>query len=195
MLPLYNERLTEGNKILQDTPLDEGFKKIYKESFEKNIATYTNYYNDLLKADEMIGKPSPSFDYENHAGGKTTLEDLRGKYVYIDVWATWCRPCREELPAMKIIEEKYHNAPIAFVSISIDTKEDYGKWKEFVSKKELRGIQLIADRDWKSAFVEAFYVKGIPRFILIDPKGNVINPNAPRPSEQKLIEILDGLSK
>ena len=62
-----------------------------------------------------------------------------------------------------------------------------------VSEKKLSGIQLFADNDWNSKFVKDYYINGIPRFILIDPNGNIVTPDAPRPSNPKLKEMLNGL--
>jgi thiol-disulfide isomerase/thioredoxin len=143
----------------------------------------------------MKGKPSPLFAYENHKGGVTKLESLKGKYVYIDVWATWCGPCRQEIPFLQKIEEKYHGKNIEFVSISIDVAKDHEKWKKFVTDKNLGGTQLFADADWKSAFTQAYGINSIPRFLLIDPQGNVVDADAKRPSDPALQAQLDGLLK
>lgn len=143
----------------------------------------------------MNGKLSPVFTYENHKGGKTKLEELRGKYVYIDVWATWCGPCRAEIPFLKKAEEKYHGKNIEFVSISVDTAKDHEKWKNFVTDKQLGGVQLFADNNFESDFMKAYSINSIPRFILLDPKGVIIYANAERPSSEKLSTILDGLLK
>jgi hypothetical protein len=59
--------------------------------------------------------------------------------------------------------------------------------------KKLTGIQLFADQNWKSKFVTDYVINGIPRFILIDPQGNIVNSNAPRPSSIKLVELFDSL--
>ena len=133
------------------------------------------------------GEVSPVFkNYENYAGGTTSLTDLKGKYVYVDVWATWCGPCKAEIPYLKEIEKKYHKKNIAFVSVSVDKAKDHNKWKKMIVEKDLKGIQLFADKSWESDFVQGYLIKGIPRFILIDPNGNIINANAPRPSDPAL---------
>ncbi|MDP2159084.1 MAG: TlpA disulfide reductase family protein [Flavobacterium sp.] len=167
---------TVYNEIMNYS-LDEKFKKELTDKFEivKNLAK---------------GLPSPSFDYENINGGKTSLESLKGKFVYIDVWATWCGPCIAEIPALKEVEKEYHGKNIEFVSISIDDKKDHEKWKKMVANKELKGIQLFADNDWKSDFVKNYAIDGIPRFILIDTEGKIVNADAPRPSDAKLKELL-----
>ena len=139
------------------------------------------------------GCPSPVFNYENHKGGKTSLTSLKGNYVYIDVWATWCEPCLKELPDLQKIGEKYKGKKITFVSISLDSTADYNKWKKMVAAKNLGGIQLLADKEIESDFIKKYGIIGIPRFILIDPNGVIVNANAPRPSTPELIVLLDKL--
>jgi thiol-disulfide isomerase/thioredoxin len=150
-------------------------------------------YNKLAKLSK--GSPSPTFEnYENFAGGSTSLSELKGKYVYIDVWATWCGPCIREIPSLKEQIKKYEGKNIAFMSISVDKQKDHEKWKEMVKEKELQGIQLFAPNDWESTFVKDYSIMGIPRFILIDPNGNIVNANAPKPSDAGLQELLGSLN-
>jgi thiol-disulfide isomerase/thioredoxin len=156
------------------------------------------------KSAALIGKPSPTFNnYENVNGKKTSLKDLRGKYVYVDVWATWCGPCKAEIPSLKALEKEYHGKDIEFVSISVDNGRGYADnsleaskegWKKMIAEKEMKGIQLFADKAWKSDFVTGYGIRGIPRFILIDKKGNIVDPDAPRPSSESIKNILKGLN-
>jgi len=141
---------------------------------------------------KLKGTPSPKFtNYENYNGGTTSLDDLKGKFVYIDVWATWCGPCKVEIPHLKEVEKEFHDKNIAFVSISVDKEGAHEAWKKMIAEKEMGGIQLFAGTDFK--FTEEYQIDGIPRFILIDDKGNIVNPDAPRPSNPKLKEILNDL--
>lgn len=157
------------------------------ETYNKKITEIYNKVAALVK-----GSASPKFvDYENNAGGKTSLADLKGKYVYVDVWATWCGPCIREIPALKQVEKEFHAKNIEFVSISIDAKKDHEKWKEMIVDKELGGMQLFADNAWQSQFIEDYVIKGIPRFILIDPDGNIVDADAPRPSSKKLVDLFE----
>ncbi len=175
-----------------DGSLEEAYN-IYKNSSpnSSNLAKITEHYNKLKAITE--GSFSPTFNYENHKGGTTDLATLKGKYVYIDVWATWCGPCLREIPSLKEVENDYKNKNVQFVSISIDEAKDYDKWKAMVSEKQLGGIQLMADNNWKSKFVEDYAIMGIPRFILIDPQGNIVSADAPRPSDPELRKTFDGL--
>ncbi len=160
------------------------------DKFKEDLAKTYDKVKNLVK-----GKPSPVFvNYENHKGGTMSLTDLKGKYVYVDVWATWCGPCKREIPFLKEVEAKYHGKNIEFVSTSIDRLADHDAWVAMVNDKELGGIQLMADNDWKSQFVQDYNIQGIPRFILIDPDGNIVSADAPRPSNPKLIELFEELS-
>ena len=183
-------------KMIDGKGLDETLVNMLRPSFDQEEKFLLDYYKQKVAAKKMEGVVSPSFDYENHKGGKTKLEDLRGKYVYIDVWATWCGPCRAEIPALKKLEEHYHNKKnIVFVSISIDQVKDHDKWKKFVKDKELGGVQLFADKDWNSDFVKGYQINGIPRFIIIGPKGEIVNADAPRPSAGDIYQTIDKLLK
>jgi thiol-disulfide isomerase/thioredoxin len=161
----------------------------------KDIDPMINYFKGYIGEISAIkrkfpkGTPSPTFNYDNHKGGKTSLADLKGKYVYIDMWATWCGPCIKEIPSLKKIETSYHGKNIAFVSISVDKNKD--AWQKMVTDKSLGGIQLHFGGD--QTFANKYMVSGIPRFILLDPNGGVVNPDAPRPSDPKLIKIFNDL--
>ncbi len=173
-----------------NSALDDVYN-VFKNSNQnsENLSKVTSSYKVLSNL--TPGKASPTFNYENYKGGETSLEDLKGKVVYVDVWATWCGPCLREIPSLKTLEKDYHNKNIAFVSLSIDEKKDYKKWRTMIAEKELGGIQLMADNDWKSSFVTAYGIRGIPRFIIIDTEGNIINSDAPRPSNPEIRTTFD----
>jgi len=189
------------NRLIQigvnDINIDNAnYKNTYNEFIsitndQKIKEILTTNYNNTLAVEP--GKPSPVFNYENQKGGTTSLENLKGKYVYIDVWATWCGPCRQEIPSLEKVEEQFQGKNIVFVSISIDNTKNREKWSNLVTEKEMSGIQLLADKEFDSKFIKEYNILGIPRFILIDTNGNIVNSQAPKPSDPKLIEILDGL--
>lgn len=175
--------------------LDAEFIQSDVEDTESLFGYLNKRYDDVTKINELIGQASPEFtNYENHDGTSTSLSDLKGKYVYVDVWATWCKPCLAEIPALKELEIEM-GEDIHFVSISIDKKDKYDTWKQMVVEKELKGVQLYADNNWESQFVQDYGINGIPRFIIIDPKGNVVKPDATRPSNPKTKELLHNLIK
>lgn len=182
-------------KEVENSKLDTDFVELQKKSIEGEEKGIKQYFAEKLAKAKFNNTVAPAFEYENHAGGKAKLADFKGKYVYIDVWATWCGPCRAEIPSLKLVEEKYHGKNIAFLSISVDTDKDHEKWKTFVTEKQLGGVQLFADKNWNSDFIKYFEINSIPRFLLIDPSGKVVNADADRPSNPKLQKTLDALLK
>lgn len=135
------------------------------------------------------GVPSPAFSCPDIDGKTVSLADLKGKFVYIDVWATWCGPCRGELPHLKTLEEKYADKDIYFVSLSCDKNKK--AWEDMVKKEEMKGIQLHLGVE--SSFMDAYLINGIPRFILLDRDGNIISANMTRPSDPKTAEKFNEL--
>lgn len=189
------------NRLIENLSYDVNIQnKSYDEVYQEFLSITNNpILKEKLTANYNTanalrpGNVAPGFNYENQKGGKTSLEDLKGKYVYIDLWATWCGPCREQIPFLQKVEEQYKGKNIEFVSISIDAINDQPKWSKFVVEKQLGGIQLLAENEWESKIIKDYSVRGVPTFILIDPNGNIVSAYAPKPSDPKLIELLNSL--
>ena len=184
--------------------IDTMLTRLNKEDLDGMMKSLKGYFGEMIsiKKELPLGKTSPSFDnYENFKGGTTSLSDLKGKNVYVDVWATWCGPCKAEIPSLKELEHDYEGKNIAFVSMSIDDDRSHGgswdkanaNWKAMVAEKQLGGIQIYAPKGWQSEFVRNYKIHGIPRFILIDTEGKIVDANAPRPSSEKIRVALDEL--
>jgi thiol-disulfide isomerase/thioredoxin len=132
------------------------------------------------------GMPAPAFTLQSITGATHSLADYKGKVVYLDVWASWCSPCRQETPKLKALYEKYKNDDrIAFLSIAVSDHID--KWKKAVEDDKATWTQLF---DKGNTIQEAYRASAIPKFILIDKQGNIVNPDAPRPSSGREIEKL-----
>lgn len=160
---VYNTLMKHSTSVQSKKAITEEYKRI--DQYLKRVAK---------------GQKSADFNYENYNGGTTSLDDLKGKNVYIDLWATWCKPCVAEIPYLEKLQEEYKDKNIEFVSITLDTEKD--KWKSMITDRQMKGIQLIADKNFKSDFIKHYQISGIPRFILLDTQGNIVSPNAPRPS-------------
>lgn len=138
-------------------------------------------------AELQAGKPAPDFKYVSIEGDSLTMKDFLGKVVYIDVWATWCGPCIAEHPAMEKLQASFKDKAVAFVAVSIDDSTE--PWRKMVEKKNLGGIHLYAQGAWSSDIIDNYLINGIPRFILIDKEGNIVNADAARPSGNIAEEI------
>lgn len=178
-----------GRQALEYTKTPEAFYESFKKVVKNKeyLAGVSEIYEGMSAT--LPGKPSPDFKLMDINGKEYTLSNFRGKYVYIDVWATWCNPCMAEVPHLKKLESELHGKNIEFVSIcSFDTKD---KWQRVVKEKELGGVQLFAEKD--ITFLKMFQVRGIPRFILLDPSGKIVSGNAERPSDPALRTTLGQL--
>lgn len=214
---------TMGNPQLILDLEEEAFRKkvaALKFEYDSILSSYTNldstlfasvkqqndqlvtYFNNAYAQNQIMGKGKPSPKFENYIdikGGKKSLGDFKGKYVYIDVWATWCGPCIQQIPYLQNLEKEYHTKNIAFVSISTDESRRNGgsweaaekKWRDFVKNRNMSGIQLWSGQDY--SFQQAYQITGIPRFILIDTEGKIVDANAPRPSDPRLKSLFTSL--
>jgi len=168
-----------------------------KEQFKPYISDITNqqYKRDLnTKFSErfeefvrmQVGNPAPKFVLESNIGKTFSIEDFKGKVVYLDLWASWCVPCRKQTPFFKILYDKFKtNNQGAFISIAV--LDVLKNWKKALEVDKPDWIQLI-DKD--EIVSNSYGADHIPKFILIDKKGNIVNSNAPWPSSGREIEEL-----
>jgi thiol-disulfide isomerase/thioredoxin len=199
---------TFTNPEIRDYMLNQAISPILKYVNLELVPEYINKFNEQCTNVEfkekvasdfaeweslMKGKPAFDFTYESIDGKMISLSDFKGKYVYIDVWATWCGPCKKEIPVLKELEKEFNEKNIVFMSVSIDKLSDKEKWRAMLKENEMAGIQLIADKDKNSSISVDYKIKGIPRFLLIDRDGSIIDVRAPRPSSGEVEEILLGL--
>lgn len=155
----------------------------YREALTKAMAAWDTFAKGSSFATGNEGA------YTDIDGNKFDMNSLKGKYVYIDVWATWCAPCRAEIPHLKELEKKYHGRNITFVSISIDQRRK--DWVDMVKRDQMTGIQLHGGP--QAPIVMDYKINGIPRFFLLDRDGKIIHTDMSRPSDAATIKTLDAL--
>lgn len=131
-------------------------------------------------------------------GKELHLSDFEGKVVYIDFWASWCGPCRKQFPYAKKLKAELHDRldkkqldDIVFLYISIDKTE--AAWKSAVEKFGLKGVMAYSAPSWTDGAGAYFKVSGIPRYMIMDKTGTIINPNAKRPSMPGIMDELINL--
>ena len=196
--------------VIEDTMNIEGFNEIiseYENSIKLLIKKLINDDESISKQLEIlkdeidskrerklsiINKPQNGesyidFTYENTIGEAISLSSFKGSLVYVDVWATWCGPCKAEIPYLKTLVQDYHEQNIVFLSVSVDTNKD--EWLKMVKEEELGGIQLWAD-GW-SEITKDYAIFSIPRFMLFSDDGKVISNDATRPSNEETRELFD----
>jgi len=143
---------------------------------------------------EMLpGSPAPDIKLLSPDGKAFSFASFKGKYIYIDFWATWCGPCIKEIPSLIELEKEYHGKDIAFVSISFDKDADVPKWKNFIKKNTMGNIQLWANTEGNKRLTKSWNISSIPRFVILDREGKVVDSNAPFPSSREIRPLLNKL--
>ncbi len=113
-----------------------------------------------------LQRMAPAFEVTALSGSQFNLDAMRGKVVLIDFWATWCTPCREELPYLKKIAKDFAGQPLVMISVSLDSDE--AAWRQFIEKNEMTWLQY---RDADHKLADAFGVSSIPHYFTIDADG------------------------
>ncbi|SEM68468.1 Thiol-disulfide isomerase or thioredoxin [bacterium A37T11] len=143
----------------------------------------------------LEGSPAPAVALSDTAGTPLALSDLKGTYLYLDFWATWCGPCVAEIPHLEQLQQDYKDKNIVFASISVDKEKDKQKWKDFVARHHMKGKQLWVDEANNKIFSGKFNMTEIPRFVLLDPEGKVVDANTPRPSDKRIRALFEKVLK
>jgi thiol-disulfide isomerase/thioredoxin len=138
------------------------------------------------------GQPAPNAAFYDANGNKSKISDYKGKVLYIDTWATWCGPCKREIPHLKKLEEEFHGKNVVFISVSTD--KDINAWKSFIAKEQMGGLQLHQSDNFEETISKLYLVNSIPRFIIIDEAGKIVSADGPRPSSgEEIRNLLNGL--
>jgi thiol-disulfide isomerase/thioredoxin len=146
-----------------------------KARFEQFVKMQPESDPERQRAVRFVGQPelararmAPAFAVTTIDGQRIALDDLHGKVVLIDFWATWCGPCREALPHMKELAKKFQGQPLVVLSISLD--DDEAKWRDFIAKNEMTWPQY-RDGGFSGPIAKRFAVEAIPHTFTIDADG------------------------
>lgn len=179
----------------------------------KTTDKYNNYYPYIssicsarMQMKDEKKKPEPTVEKVKESnsdkdelglkdlnGKPFSLSELKGKVVYIDFWASWCGPCRQMMPFSKQLHDNLtekQKKQITFLYISIDANEE--AWKKAITDLSIEGMQVISPGNWSSKVCSYFQINSIPRYMIMDKKGNIVDFNAKRPAE---LSLLDDLTK
>ena len=170
------------------TRYDEGLAELTALTEKYSIPKH--FVNDFkTRRASVAGVPFPKgIKFLDLEGREVSMEQFKGKYVYIDMWASWCVPCIKQIPHLQQLEKEMHGGNVVFVSLSIDRNEK--AWKQKVNELKLTGNQFI---DKENKLSEALNVKGIPFFVIYDKEGKLYRYNAPRPSDARIKPLLESL--
>jgi len=138
------------------------------------------------------GTIAPDFSGRTLEGKLISLKDFKGKVVYVDVWATWCGPCVEEIPYAKKLQGAFHGDKVIFLNVSVDDKAEAWK-KMLVKEKDWLGTHIILDQRENDVLSRNYKVIGIPKYLLIDQTGKIVSADASRPSSKSIKKEITSL--
>ncbi len=170
-------------------PLVGNLKKAMPNSkYTQEFSSYAAQLEEFGKA-LQVGQDAPEIALNSPDGKPIKLSSLRGKYVLIDFWASWCGPCRMENPNVVRTYQKYKDKNFEIYGVSLDRSKD--DWLKAIEKDQLTWTHVSDLKFWSSEGAKAYGVRSIPATYLVDPKGKIIAKNLRGESlDAKLSEIL-----
>jgi peroxiredoxin len=169
--------MTSMSKRFNDHPM---VQKVVKEYFG-----YMQQQKSALK----LGRPAPDFTLPDQDGKMISLSSLKGKYVLVDFWASWCGPCRQENPNVVAAYKQYSNKNFTILGVSLDKTKD--PWLKAIKDDQLTWTHVSDLKYWESIVVPMYNIQGIPFNVLLDPQGNIVATNLRGTSLQaKLSEVI-----
>lgn len=165
--------------------LSEGVKKYNNSKIVKDFITKTENVKKL-----SVGGIAPDINLKNPDGKSVKLSSLRGKYVLIDFWASWCGPCRSENPNVVRLYDKYNSKGFEIYGVSLD--RDRNSWIKAIEKDNLTWTQVSDLKFWKSEGAKLYNVSSIPHTVLLDKEGKIIAKNLRGSSLEKTLEEIFG---
>jgi len=175
----------------RDTPelTKEYFDLIKANSISNEfIATAKNKYNRIrfVDAEKNISK----FKFINDNGEGVRLSDYKDNYIFMNVWASWCKPCVKDFKEVEKLNDEYHDKNILFINVSVDKKENFEQWAA-IAKEHKEAVQLLYQGS-KVKFVNTYDISAIPTGVLLTAEGKVID-NTLKVKSKKTRKFLDSL--
>ena len=169
-LAIYRNNLLTANDVL----LEDLYNNLSPQIQTSAIGNYVAHMIAEAKKNP-VGKPLADFSQEDTAGNMVRLSSLKGKYVLIDFWASWCGPCRQENPNVLSAYNKFKDKNFTVLGISLDKAKQ--PWLDAIKADGLAWTHVSDLKFWNNAVAQQFQIQSIPQNFLIDPTGIVIGKN------------------
>ncbi len=172
-----NSSLVSGLLVSQ---LAQGLKyddlKMLSETLSKEVldSKYASFVTEKLQVEERTapGKIAPEIKLMDANGKEFDVASLKGKYVLVDFWASWCGPCRKLIPELKTLYAELEGKNFEIVGVSVDRKED--DWRKALNEEKLGWVNVHQKNNDKTSPSAVYGVTGIPHTVIIDPEGKIV---------------------
>lgn len=188
--PFMTKKLYNDLKLYDK---EEGYAAAVNEVCGEKMAMREEKKKEIDSKDGNTTAVSSSdvLDLSDRDGKHVSLSDFKGKVVYIDFWASWCGPCRGQMPFSKQLHEKFSDKQkkkIVFLYISIDA--DPARWRKGIEELGIEGVNVNSPGNWGSRVCSYFQINSIPRYMIMNKKGEIVDFNAKRPSDPAVFDDL-----
>lgn len=198
LIELLNLTLKKGYSDDFMSYLEDVKSLITDETALTKLPGLIELYNKARENNKSIlrGMPMPDFTANTVAGKDYKLSDFKGKILVLDFWFTGCIPCKAEMPFFDKLAEEFQGQSVQFISISLDMGDQLmSLWKKMMAEKDDKGpvLNVNLPGGFKSEFAAKMNIRSVPRIVLVDKEGNIVDAYAKRPSDPKLKQQIENL--
>lgn len=190
---LSSALITQKISVVKEFDFDRGYS-FFKKKFPES--KYIPIIDGLIaKEKTSIVNTRVRFDTTSYKTLQQVIQQYKGHYLLIDLWATWCIPCKQEFSYYKDLNDEFKKKDITLLFISIDLPTAKDLWKKTAEQLNLEGFNLIANKDLETDIQKVVYESdtfSIPRYIMVNKKGEIVDVNAPRPiNKASLMKVIE----
>ncbi len=194
---LYNNITKEEFDKLPNSSFMTLINNYFEDGYIRQLLLSTwkdNSNKDVLLMEKPIPKEAKLKKYNSLSGEKLLeriIADNKGRVIYIDIWATWCVPCKRQIPHSIRLHEIFDGEKVSFVYFCCRSEEE--TWEKNIKLYQVKGNHILLNKEQNDFLKTRFSITGIPRYLLVDKNGEIVDIDAPRPDSEKILRDIKSL--